>query len=92
MFVIIVVAACRCRCWGTTNYSSILMHGGKIGSREPNPGPKCSKPKALTTAFFCFFFFFLPVFVYYILIFSIINDESGCEVVQAKVPICDGTT
>ena len=46
-------------------------------------------------AFFIFFyivFIFLSVLVYYIFVFSIINDEFGCEVVQAKVPIRDGTT
>ena len=42
--------------------------------------------------FFFFFCLFLPVFVYYIFLFSIINDEFGCEVVQAKVPIRNGTT
>ena len=46
-------------------------------------------------AFFIFFyivFIFLSVLVYYIFVFSIINDEFGCEVVQAKVPIRVGTT
>ena len=33
--VIVVVAGCRCCCWGTANYSFILMRGRKIGSRVP---------------------------------------------------------
>ena len=43
--VIVVVAGCRCRCWGTTNYSSILMRGRKIVSRAPGiePGSRTFK-------------------------------------------------
>ena len=37
--VIVVVAGCRCRRWGTANYSSILMRGRKIGSRMPEIEP-----------------------------------------------------
>ena len=39
MLSVIVVADCRCRCWGTANYSSILMRGRKIGSQAPGIGP-----------------------------------------------------
>ena len=54
-----VVAGCRCRCWGTANYFSILMRGRKIGKRVPesNPGPERSKPKTLTTAFFFVYYY-----------------------------------
>ena len=47
--VIVVVADCRCHCWGTANYSSILMRGRKSdhGRRKSNPDPERSKPKAL---------------------------------------------
>ena len=53
--VVIVDAGRRCRCWGTANYSSILMRGRKMGLRalKSNPGPERSKPKALTTALPC---------------------------------------
>ena len=37
--VIVVVAGCRCRRWGTANYSSILLRGRKIGSRAPEIEP-----------------------------------------------------
>ena len=37
--VMVVVAGCRCRCWGIANYSSILMRGRKIGSRAPGIEP-----------------------------------------------------
>ena len=37
--VIVVIAGCRCRCWDTANYSSILMRGRKIGSRAPGIEP-----------------------------------------------------
>ena len=55
MLSVIVVADCRCRCWGTANYSSILMRGRKIGSRAPGIGPESerSKPRALTTVLPC---------------------------------------
>ena len=39
LFVIVVVTDCKCRCWGTANYSSILMRGRKIGSRVPGIEP-----------------------------------------------------
>ena len=45
--VIVVVAGCRCHCWGTANYSSILMRGRKIEyyrRRESNPSPERLKP------------------------------------------------
>ena len=44
------------------------------------------------TNYVFFFCLLLSVFVYYIFVFSIINDEFSCEVIQAKVPIRDGTT
>ena len=55
LYVMIVVAGCRCRCWDTASYS-ILMRGRRVGyhgRREANPGPECSKPRAL------FFFIFV---------------------------------
>ena len=54
-FVMVVVAGCRCRYWGTANYFSILMRGRKkdYGRQESNPDPERSKPKALTTALPC---------------------------------------
>ena len=40
---------------------------------------------------YVFFLFIITVVVYYIFVFSIINDEFGCEVVQPKIPIRNGT-
>ena len=38
--VMIAVAGCRCRCWGTAIvYSSNLMRGRKIGLRAPEIKP-----------------------------------------------------
>ena len=41
--VIVVVAGCSCRCWGTANYSFILMRGRKIESRAPGIEPGSRK-------------------------------------------------
>ena len=55
MLSVIVVADCRCQCWGTANYSSILVRGRKIGSRAPGIELESerSKPRALTTVLPC---------------------------------------
>ena len=67
--IVVVLPAVGCRCWGTANYSFILMRGRKIGSRSPGiePGSRTFETESANDFATVSFFFFISVYLFQVI-------------------------